>query len=295
VGAVADGGSNGPILVVVSAPDPVASRVAERWGTPPATGAIVDGAPIRQLAPSVLLLKRPGRHIHDERLDRRLPSAVVDQRPTLVFPSIHRSEQGVPCLTVHPLGNLGPTAEVGGRPRTVVPTDPRRMASTLRTLRERGERSGLAATYEATHHGPELALPGYFVEIGFGDLPEPPLEAVRVLAESIPTVEPDAADRVAVAIGGGHYAPHFTDLTVRRRWAFGHIVSRHSLDGLDRPTAEAVVAATPGSEGFVYSRAADQVHPALQGLAARKKDTDAPPRERPDGPISRAGSPASGT
>ena len=284
-----------PTVVVASSVDPVASRVADRWGTPPATGGSVEGTPIRQLAPSVFLLKRPGPHIHDERLDRRLPPTLREQRPTLVFPSIHRSEQGLPCLTVHPLGNLGPSAEVGGQPRTVVPTDPARMVATLRSLSEDGAAHGLAATFEATHHGPELGLPAYFVEIGFGDRSEPPPEAVELLAEVIARIEPEGHDRVAVGIGGGHYAPHFTDLALRRRWSFGHIVSRHALESLDDATARAVYAATPGAEGLLYARSADQAVPSLRGLAPRRKDSDAPPRERGDVGISRAGSPASGT
>ena len=173
-------------LVVVSEQDPVAREVALAWGTPPATGEHVDGAAIRILSNEALLLRRPVRHIHDERLDLRLPPHVRALRPTLVFPSIHRSERNVPCLTVHPLGNLGDSAEVGGRPRVLVPTDPLRMASALRALAEGGGPVGLSATFEATHHGPELELPAMFVEIGYGTEPAPPPPAVRVLSKAIP-------------------------------------------------------------------------------------------------------------
>jgi len=271
----------GPLLLVVAESDPVAVPVAARWGTPPATGDHVDGAPIRRLAPGTLLLRRPGPHIHDERLDRRLPRGVRDDRPTLVFPSIHRSEQNVRCLTVHPLGNPGSTAEVGGSPRTLVPTDPRRMAAAVRLLSEGGAPLGFPATFEATHHGPELELPAMFVEIGYGTDPEPPADAVRVLADVIPTLEPDPGDRIALAAGGGHYAPHFTDLALRRRWAFGHLISRHAMLGLDRATAAAAWRGTEGAEGIVFARAADADHPAFAGLADRLRDTSAPPRGAP--------------
>lgn len=283
------------VLVVVSEDDPVAPRVAELWGTPPSTGDVVDGAPIRRLSDDTWMLRRPGFHIHDERLDLRLPPALRDGRPTLLFPSVHKSEQNVPCLTVHPLGNLGPSAEVGGRPRTVVPSDPRRMASTLRALAEAGAPHGFPATFEATHHGPELGLPTLFVEIGYGALPDPPPEAVRILSRVIRQVALDDGDRIALAVGGGHYAPHFTDLVLRRRWAFGHLVSRHALEELDRPTAAAALAGTPGAEGIVFARAADQEHPALRGLAPRLRDSDAPVRERGSAALSRAAAGASGT
>jgi D-tyrosyl-tRNA(Tyr) deacylase len=282
------------VLVLAYAEDPVAGLVLERWGTPEATGWVVDGAPIRQLAPGTLLLRRPGFHIHDERVDRRLPSELQDRRVTLVFPSIHRSEQNVECLTVHPLGNPGPSADVGGRPRTLVPTDPRRMTATLRRLDERSRPQGLRTTFEATHHGPEVALPAYFVEIGYGAAAAPSDDAVRVVADVIPEVEPDPEDRIALGVGGGHYAPHFTELSRRRRWAMGHLLSRHALATLDAPTALAAWRGSEGAEGILYSRAEDSTLPALAGLGRRLRDGEAPSRS--DGrPVTGAFPPAAGT
>lgn len=267
-----------PYVVVVSEQDPVATEVAARWGTPPATGYHVDGAVVRRLSDRALLLRRPGRHIHDELLDARLPASLRDLRPTLVFPSIHRSEQNVPCLTVHPLGNLGSTAEVGGRPKVLVPTDPLRMAGALRLLAEAGRAVGLSATYEATHHGPELGLPAMFVEIGHGTDPAPPTSAVRVLSDAIPHLPADDCDRVALAVGGGHYAPHFTDLALKRHWAFGHIISRHALTTLDAGMARSAFELSNGADGWVPARAEDARHAALVNVGRRLRDSDAPTR-----------------
>ena len=266
------------MVVVVSESDPVALRVADRWGTPPATGDHLDGAAIRRLAPEVLLVRRAVRHIHDERLDRRLPPGIRERRPTLVFPSIHRSEQNVACLTVHPLGNPGLRAEFGGRPHTWVPTDARRMAAALRALAERAGSTGLAPTFEATHHGPELDLPAFFVEIGFGAAPGPSDASITALAETVPEIAPDPSDRVAVGIGGGHYAPHFTELVIRRHWAFAHIVSRHALTALTGDGARAALASSEGAEGFLFARAQDADHAALRGWARRLRETEAPAR-----------------
>ncbi len=265
-------------LVVVCETDPVAARVAELWGTPPAEEGHVDGAPIRRLARGVGLLKRGTRHVHDERLDLRLPAGLRAEAPTLVFPSIHRSERGVACLTVHPLGNAGDTADVGGRPRTLVPTDPARMAAALRGLAEGAPATGVPATYEATHHGPELGLPAFFVEIGFGERSEPSEEAVRLLARVLPALPVATDDRVALGVGGGHYAPRFTELALGRRWAFGHLISRHALDGLDRATARAAFAGTPGAEGILFVRSEDARDPVFEGLATRLREKEAPRR-----------------
>ena len=282
-----------PILIVISETDPVAVRVAERWGTPPATGDFVEGAAIRALAQGAYLLRRPGPHIHDERLDARLPSALRAATPTLVFPSIHRSEQNVASLTVHPIGNPGPTAEVGGEPRELVPADPRRMCATLRLLAEGAAKAGAPATLESTHHGPMLDLPAYFVEIGYGEASAPSDHAVAVLSSAIPSASPEPEDRVALALGGGHYAPHFTDLVLTRRWSVGHILSRHSLEVVERRTIEAAWRATPEAEGVLYARAADADRSTVAGIAPRLRDGDAPRRLSPTG--SPGGGPTSGT
>jgi len=280
-------------VIVISEPDPVASAVALHWGTPGSTGVSVGGAPLRALSADVWLLKRPTLHIHDEQLDQRLPENLRDAHVTLVFPSIHRSEQNVECLTVHPLGNPGPAAEVGGRPRTLTPTDPRRMTDALRRLSETAVPAGLSVTFEATHHGPELELPAFFVEIGYGAAAGPSEAAVRVLAEVVPQLAPDPSDRVALGIGGGHYAPHFTDLARKRGWAFGHILSRHALDVVDAATARAAWDLTPGASGTLFARAQDASRPELIGVGSRLREGDAPPREKA-GPTSASRS-ASGT
>jgi D-tyrosyl-tRNA(Tyr) deacylase len=270
-----------PYLVIVSESDPVAQAVAVAWGTPPASGEHVDGAAIRVLSESALVVRRPGPHIFDEHLDDHLPPRLRSLSPTLVFPSIHRSEQNVPCLTVHPLGNLGESAEVGGRPRVVDPTDPQLMVDALRKLAEGGRAVGFSATYESTHHGPELASPAMFVEIGYGADPSPPAEAVRVLAETIPHLRRGDGDRIALAVGGGHYAPHFTDLALKRRWAFGHILSRHALTSLDAEVARAAYDASRGAHGWLAARAEDAGLPALAHLGPRLRDSDAASR-RPE-------------
>ena len=279
-------------LVVLSDVDPVARAVAARWGVRESTGRTVDGAPLRELSARAWSLRRDVPHIRDEHLDRRLPPELVAAGTTLVFPSIHRSAENIRCLTVHPLGNLGATAEVGGRPRTVTPSDPRRMTAALRRLAEGQATAEMPANFEATHHGPELALPAFFIEIGFGAADGPPPGAVRLLADAIPELDPDPRDRVALAVGGGHYAPHFTGLALKRRWAFGHIVSRHGLEGLDAATARAVWNATPAAEGIVFVRAEDARHPVWDATGARLREQDAPLREAPPTSVGRS---ASGT
>lgn len=267
-------------VVVASEADPVASALAARWGTPPSTGWHVDGAVVRRFPHGPWYLRRPGHHIHDELLDVRFPKELREARVTLVFPSVHRSGQNVRSLTVHPLGNPGPTSEVGGRPRTLVPTDPPLMTRALRALEEDGGALGSEVTFEATHHGPELTSPAFFVEIGYAEQSEPPAEELALLARTIPRLDPEPDEKVALGVGGGHYVPHFTDLALKRRWAFGHLLSRHALPGMDRATALAALKGTPGAQGILFARAADQEIGAVRDLAPRLRDTEAAARKQ---------------
>lgn len=267
-----------PVLVVLSDPDPVARSVGAQWGSLPATGDHVDGASVRALGDGLLVVRRPGPHLYDDHLERRLPKGVLDPRPTLLFPSVHRSESGQHCLTVHPLGNPTARADLGGRPRSLVPTDPRGMAAVLRELDLAARSLGTTATYEATHHGPELDVAAMFAEVAVGPGEGPSNAEVEALARAIREAKPDPRDRVALAAGGGHYAPRFTDLALGRRWAFGHILSRHALGDLDRVTGEAALRATPDAEGIVFARAQDRQHTALGGLAPELRESAAPNR-----------------
>jgi D-tyrosyl-tRNA(Tyr) deacylase len=282
--------------VVLSQADPLAEAVATALGTGEALGEFVDGVPFRELRSGAVTLRRSGLHIHDEHLDAKFPEAWRLAGTALVFPSVHRSERGDDALTVHPLGNPGPSALVGGRAQTFTPTAPRLMADALRKLAEGSGAVGWPATFEATHHGPELGCPAFFVEVGGHDPDHPPASATRVIADVVRGLTEDRADRVALGVGGGHYAPHFTDLTLRRSLAFGHILARHVLDDLTLEAARAAWTATPGAVGVVYARAADAERPVARAWGPRFREAEATrradrstPKTSPSGGVRSAG------
>ncbi|HEV2429364.1 MAG TPA: D-aminoacyl-tRNA deacylase, partial [Thermoplasmata archaeon] len=236
-------------LIVLSDPDPVASAVQEVLPTGEPTGWHVDGASVRRLGTNVFSLRRTIRHLEDDELEIRLPPELTKIGPSLVFPSIHRSERGVRCFTAHPIGNFGDSADLGGRPNQLTPSTPRLMADALRRLDEGGRREGVSATLEATHHGPFERLPSVFVEIGYGDDPKPAETSVRTMAHVLVELAEDPQDRIVVGSGGGHYAPHYTELSLHRSWAFGHIVPRHAPDPGAGDPLRAAFDATPGALG----------------------------------------------
>lgn len=261
---------------MVAAGDEVAVRISAGWGTPPSTGEFVEGSPIRRLSDDIELLHRPGLHVEDSTLGQLLPSRL--RATPVVFPSRHRSESGVPCLTVHPLGNLGPSAEVGGEPFRLVPPAARLMADALRGLAEPAAALGIPATYEATHHGPLLHQPAFFVEIAESLPREASDGATRAVAEVLSDLTEDASDRVAIGVGGGHYAPHFTELALGRHWAFSHLVPRHALATVTPEILHQLREGAPPPEGAVFQRATDAGAPEWRGWGIHLRDGDATPR-----------------
>jgi D-aminoacyl-tRNA deacylase len=164
-------------------------------------------------------------------------------------------------------------------PERLTPTDPIQMTAALRAVHELSGRFAKPATFESTHHGPLLDRPAFFVEIGGGPTPERPDPVqVSALADVLRTFEAEPAQRIAIGVGGGHYAPHFTELALSRHWSFGHLLSRHVLPELSRSTAEEAVRGSPGCEGALFVRAADAGLAPWGSWLPRLRDSDAPRR-----------------
>ncbi|HPM85611.1 MAG TPA: D-aminoacyl-tRNA deacylase [archaeon] len=152
----------------------------------------------------------------------------------IIFLSKHQSEAGVKALTVHMIGNYG-EAKFGGKGRELCGAMPRVGANYLRALNEKNQSEGLfkqgfVVTMEATHHGPYTRKDCLFIEIGSSlkewnnDL------AAKIIAEVvISETQKENKDTIVIGLGGGHYAPEFTKLAIRQKYAFGHICPKHNL------------------------------------------------------------------
>jgi len=104
-------------------------------------------------------------HLYHDHVDRDAKDLFGGSPEVVVFLSKHRSESATPSLTVHPIGNFGP-AEYGGQPENLVPTAPAFMTEVLRAVRREADGLAYAVTFEATHHGPVLEAPSFFIEAG---------------------------------------------------------------------------------------------------------------------------------
>ena len=202
------------------------------------------GAPSWRLRDMVLVTISE-LHLFRDHLDRDLQASFGDRADLVVYLSKHRSESRRPSLTVHPIGNPR-AAEFGGQPETLVPSAPQWMTAALRGLRR--EATGLAyeVTFEATHHGPYLTAPTFYIEQGSTETEWKDQRASRAVARTLLGLRPVDAP-VAIGLGGGHYLPRHTDLALQRRIAFGHLLAAYALEGTPAEVINQAVDRTSGA------------------------------------------------
>jgi len=158
----------------------------------------------------------------------------------VIVASRHASESGRPTLTVHVPGEVEKAELAEASPLTV--------KTALRALVRMSDEIGLSydVSLEATHHGPtRLDVPVTFVEIGsslgqWRDEKAGEVVARAIMAAATSTVE----CRRAVGIGGPHYAPRHTDVTLHTDVGIGHILPKYV--NLDEALLERAIVRTRG-------------------------------------------------
>jgi D-aminoacyl-tRNA deacylase len=158
------------------------------------------------------------------------PCSLKDAKLCIVA-SKHKSESGIPSLTIHSPGNFGP-AGAGGNEKELGFAPALYLREGLNRLME-SKSKGFEVCFEATHHGPTaFPFPVVFVEVGSTEnewnKPEA-CEAVASAINSLFTEEPEKAPS-AIGFGGGHYARKFSQI---REYSIGHICPRYNLENLD--------------------------------------------------------------
>jgi D-aminoacyl-tRNA deacylase len=190
-----------------------------------------DGEAAYQIRGDDVLMTIQELHVWADNLDKKAAAAGFPA-DVAVFLSEHEATSGMPALTVHPIGNYH-DARVGGRPQTLVKPAPALMSNGLRLIKKYCDLPGFSVCFEATHHGPYLELPTFFIEIGSDsrnwDRKDAAAIQARVVAEDMtgndyPTV---------IGVGGGHYTPRFTELALSRQVNFAHFLPNYQMEGRD--------------------------------------------------------------
>ena len=165
-------------------------------------------------------------HVFQDGLDVKLDA--IGHRPeAIIFASKHRSKDERKTLTVHHTGNIGEN-KFGGRPGELATAAPHIAASLLKAMKNSVTAYGVS--YEATHHGPsDLATPSVYVEIGSTMEEWKDSAAGAIVAKAILDIKEDPDMPCFVGIGGNHYAPRETALTLETGVGFGHILPDHAI------------------------------------------------------------------
>ena len=217
------------VLIIASKRDPAAQNIARQL----TQLHNFQGTQTKDLlrAGQVFLKHVETDGIHTDTLDLDfVPEAVI-------FASRHRSESNEPAMTTHWTGNTTGRADFGGKPKSLSPTDPRRLRAALLALDAARETMKLnyAVTLEATHHGPtELEIPTLFIEIGSTEKEWNDPEAGAAASEAIWKAATDPANgKAAVGFGGGHYCNKQCNALRQDGYALSHIFSKYFFEDYD--------------------------------------------------------------
>jgi len=154
----------------------------------------------------------------------------------LIYISRHSSRSGIPALTVHTPGNLG-DAELGGIPRKISISPANAMRNALIEMEYQKRRLKLdefSVLYEGTHHGPSLDVPTMFIEVGSSIKQWSNLVAAEAVAHSaIAAIRGSSDCEGVIGIGGPHYNEKFTQMALKQKVAFGHIVPKYAIPYVD--------------------------------------------------------------
>ncbi|MEN9626744.1 MAG: hypothetical protein RL557_1072 [archaeon] len=154
----------------------------------------------------------------------------------LIFASKHKSEKGLPSLSIHAPGNWR-SASYGGKEGKVCLSSACVFKYLFQQLDKEMKKDAIvtkkyALTMEATHHGPSTDVPCLFVELGSTEKDWSDERAGLVLAKTILSLEHFQSDPSwipTIAIGGPHYAPNFTQIQLKSNYAISHIIPSYTL------------------------------------------------------------------
>ena len=259
-------------LVVISKQDPASVNIQQQLFKQSSWTEIkeftFDGNKVYRNQASAIMITINQYHLYADDLDQRVKQEFEEHAldfalETIIFASKHKSASGMKTLTVHPVGNYH-KAEFGGRSEELAVSAPHVMTMAYRLLYEQAKLNSLenSVSFEATHHGPYLDTPSFFIEIGSDETEWTKSIAGQTIAETINKlleieIETRCSDYpVAIGIGGGHYAPRHSDVARKKRISFGHIIPSYALPGLSERMLVRVVERTPEAKCVYFHRKA---------------------------------------
>jgi D-aminoacyl-tRNA deacylase len=150
------------------------------------------------------------------------------------FATKHKAVSGKPSLSVHVPGNWG-KAELGGKDGQVCSCPASAIRTAFLELSKQWAGTEYEITLEATHHGPLLEKPCFFIEIGSDETQWSREEPAIIIAKTIMASLQKCNETfpTVMVLGGGHYNQLGNKVLQRTNFAVGHICAKHSLAKLD--------------------------------------------------------------
>ena len=189
------------------------------------------------------LITSPTYSVESEKIDEDIESITSIKPDLVIFPTTHTSKSGIPSLMVHTQGNWG-KAELGGLNKKICISAENFVKHSLKYLNnvidKYFELDNFDIAQEATHHGPILSCPSFFIEIGSSSKEWKIDEAGRIIAETLVYLIENSEeianeDYITVfGIGGTHTCQNFMKIVLNdEKIAIGHVCPKYALQDLD--------------------------------------------------------------
>jgi len=196
------------------------------------------------------IIHSPINHLKADFVEEILKKEEVE---CLVFPSIHKSEKNIKSLTVHTTGNFS-NNPFGGMSYKLSIAAPIQMRKALIYMNAH-KIDGYNVSYEATHHGPTINIPLFFIESGSTEKEWNDPNAHQIILGAILNLKKDNAEnecKVSIGIGGGHYAPRFTDYAIKKNICYGHIMPQFKFEEFTDAIGIEMINKTPQAQFVSY-------------------------------------------
>jgi D-aminoacyl-tRNA deacylase len=197
--------------------------------------------------------------IFTDDLDKKIEADVF------VFLSKHKAADGRASLTCHPIGNFNGN-EKGGKENTLCVCASSLLKEILIELSKNVEGSEYEATLESTHHGPFMAKPLLFFELGSTEKHWNDKNGAKIYVKTLMNVlgkfndkektiknnfndkktmdndfknnnykkiNNDSGNKVVFVIGGSHYNHVANKVMLNTNYTVGHICPKFNLENLN--------------------------------------------------------------
>lgn len=170
----------------------------------------------------------------------------------VIFATRHQSKTGEKTLSLHFPGNLG-IAEFGGEDKSLCMSAPNIAKQAFRNLNKSAKNSDYLVTLEATHHGPFIKTPCFFIEIGSKKEQWQDKKAGNIIAqtiiETITNFKPEK-NEIAIGFGGTHYCNNFNKIELETDVAMSHICPKYNIESIDKNTIQNMIDSTKGNINY---------------------------------------------